>query len=104
MRQELYQEAGTISKKFKIIIDGRTMKKEEFAMQIAGTLGVFATTNQYSVGTLKDQLKRKNHLIKTLEAKLATTEVATKDQANATLEQARIDDQNEIEHLKDDLE
>ena len=80
------------------------MKKEEFATQIAGTLGAFATTNQYSVGTLKDQLKWKNRLIKTLEAKLATTEVVAKDQANETLEQARIDDQNEIERLKDDLE
>jgi hypothetical protein len=42
MRQELYQEAGTVSKKFKILTDGRTMKKEEFATQIAGTLGAFA--------------------------------------------------------------
>jgi hypothetical protein len=57
VRQELYQEAGTVSKKFKILTDGRTMKKEEFATQIAGTLGAFATANQYSVGTLKDQLK-----------------------------------------------
>jgi glutaredoxin 2 len=104
MRQELYQEVGTISKKFKIITDGRTMKKEEFATQIAGTLGAFTTENQYSFGTLKDQLKRKNHLIKTLEAKLATVEATTRDKANATLEQARIYDLNEIERLKVDLE
>jgi hypothetical protein len=57
VKQELYQEAGTVSKKFKILTDGRAMKKEEFATQIAGTLGAFATANQYSVGTLKDQLK-----------------------------------------------
>ena len=80
------------------------MKKEEFATQIAGKLGAFTTTNQYSVGTLKDQLKRKNHLIKTLEAKLATTEADAEDQVNTGLEQARVDDQKEIERLKDDLE
>ena len=80
------------------------MKKVEFTTQIAGTLGSFATTNQYSIGTLKDQLKQKNHLIKTLEAKLATTEVAAKDQGSVTLEQARIEDQKEIERLKVDLE
>jgi hypothetical protein len=57
VKQELYQEAGTVSKKFKILTDGRDMKKEEFATQIAGTLGDFATENQYSVVTLKDQLK-----------------------------------------------
>jgi hypothetical protein len=57
MRQELYQEAGIVSKKFKILIDGRTVKKGEFATQIAGSLGAFATASQYSVETLKDQLK-----------------------------------------------
>jgi hypothetical protein len=59
VRQELYQEAGKVAKKFKILADGRAMKKEEFATQIAGTLGAFATANQYSVESLKEQLKRK---------------------------------------------
>jgi hypothetical protein len=104
VKQELYQEAGTISKKFKILTDGRAMKKEEFATQIAGTLEAFATANQFSVGTLKDHLKRKNRLIKTLEAKLATAEAAAKDKANTGLKQARVADQKEIEPLKADLE
>jgi hypothetical protein len=104
VRQELYQEAGTVSKKFKILTNGRNMKKEEFAMQIAGTLGAFTTMNQYSIMTLKDQLKRKHHLIMTLEAKLATIEATAKDQASATLEKARIENQKEIKRLKVDLE
>jgi hypothetical protein len=104
VKQELYQEAGIVSKKFKILTDGRAMKKEEFATQIAGPLGAFAIANQYSVGTLKDQLKRKIHLIKTLEAKLATAEATAKDQANTGIEQARVADQKEIEWLKADLE
>jgi len=52
---------------------------------------------------LKDQLNRKNHLIKTLEAKLAIAEAAAKDQANTCLEQARVVDQKENERLKVDL-
>ena len=79
MKQEIYQEAGTVAKKFKILADGRAMKKEEFATQIAGMLGAFATTNQYSVESLKEQLKWKNRLIKTLEAKLATSKAAARD-------------------------
>jgi hypothetical protein len=43
-------------------------------------------------------------LIKTLEAKLATTEATATDQANTSLEQARVVDQKEIERLKADLE
>jgi hypothetical protein len=54
MKQELYQEVGIVSKKLKISTDGRAMKKEEFATEIAGTLGDFATSNQYSFRTLKD--------------------------------------------------
>jgi hypothetical protein len=86
LRQELYQEVGNVSKKYKILTDGKDMKKVDFATQIVQTLGAFARVNQYSVRTLKDQLKRKNRLIKTLETKLSTTEVVAKDQASATLE------------------
>ena len=61
-------------------------------------------TNQFSVGVLKNQLKRKNRLIKTLEAKLATTEEVAKDQENTRIEQARMADKKETELLKAKLE
>jgi hypothetical protein len=57
VKQELYQREGIVAKKFKVMTDGKVMKEEEFAKEIAGTLGAYATTNQYSVGTLKAQLK-----------------------------------------------
>jgi hypothetical protein len=46
-----------MAKKFKIMTDGKATKEEEFIEKIIGTLGAYATTNQYSVGTLKAQLK-----------------------------------------------
>ena len=79
VKKEFYQEEGSTAKKFKVLTNGKDMKKEEFMTEIAGTLGAYATTNQFSVGVLKYQLKQKNRLIKTLEAKLATTEEAAKD-------------------------
>ena len=63
-----------------------------------------ATTNQFSLGVLKNQLKRKNHLIKTLEARIATAEEVSKDQASVGIEQARMADKKEIELLKAKLE
>lgn len=57
VRQELYQREGVVAKKFKIMTYGKVVKEEEFTDEIAGTLGAYATTNQYSVGTLKAQLK-----------------------------------------------
>jgi hypothetical protein len=50
MRKELYQEASAISKKFKILTDGKNMKKVEFATQIVGTLGAFAMVNHIQSG------------------------------------------------------
>jgi hypothetical protein len=104
VKREFYQEAGSTTKKFKVLTNGKDMKKEEFVTEIAGTLGAFATANQFSVGVLKNQLKRKNRLIKTLEAKLATIEEAAKDQVNTGIEQARMADKKEIELLKAKLE
>jgi hypothetical protein len=57
LRQELYQKEGVMAKKYKIMTDRKAAKDEEFTEEIAGTLGAYATTNQYSVATLKAQLK-----------------------------------------------
>jgi hypothetical protein len=54
VKREFYQEEGSMAKKFKVLTDGKDMKKEEFGTEIAGTLGAYATTNQFSVGVLKN--------------------------------------------------
>jgi len=93
-----------MTKKFKVLTDGKDKKKEEFATEIEGTLGVYAMANQFSVVVLKNQLKQKNRLIKTLEAQLATTQEAAKDQESTWIEQARMADKKKIELLKAKLE
>jgi thioredoxin-related protein len=70
VRQGLYQREGVMAIKFKIMTDGKAKKEEELTDEIEGTLGTYAATNQYSIGTLKAQLKRNNLLINKLEAKL----------------------------------
>jgi hypothetical protein len=66
VKREFYQEGGSTTKKYKVLTNGKDKKKENFVTEIAGTLGAYATTNQFLVGVLKNQLKRKNRLIKTL--------------------------------------
>jgi hypothetical protein len=104
VKQETYQRAGTIAKKYKILIDGVALEEEEFIDEVEGTLGAYATTNQYSVGALKAGLKQKNLLIRKLEARVAMAEVNVRDEANKGFKQARVTDQHEIERLKHDLE
>jgi len=104
VKREFYQEGESTSKKYKVITDGKDKKNEQFATEIAGTLGAYASVNQFLVGLLKNQLKRKNHLIRTLEARLDTATETAKDQASMGIEQARLANKNEIEMLKNKLE
>jgi uncharacterized protein YacL (UPF0231 family) len=87
-----------------VITDGKNKKNEQFTTEIAGTLGAYASVNQFLVGLLKNQLKRNNRLIRTLEARLAKEMETTKDQMSIGMEQARLADKNEIEILKTKLE
>jgi hypothetical protein len=91
-------------KKFKVMTNGMNKRKDEFATEIAGTLGAYATTNQFSVEMLKKQLKAKNCLIKTLEARVASAAESAKSQASREIELARLADKKEIEVLKTKLE
>jgi hypothetical protein len=104
VKREFYQDEGSTAKKFKVMTDGKNKKSDEFATEIAGTLGAYASANQFSVGMLKNQLKRKNRLIKTLEARVASAAESAKSQASGEIELARLADKKEIEVLKTKLE
>jgi hypothetical protein len=104
VKMEFYQEGESTAKKYKVMTDGKDKKNEQFATEIAGTLGAYASANQFSVELLKNQLKRKNHLMRTLEARLASATENAKGQASVEIEQARLADKNEIEVLKTKLE
>jgi hypothetical protein len=103
VKREFYQEGESTTKKYKVITDGKDKKNEQFATEITETLGAYASVNQFSVGLLKNHLKQKNRLIKTLEARLATSTETTKDQESVGIEQTRLADKNEIELLKTKL-
>jgi tellurite resistance protein len=104
VKREFYQEGESTAKKFKVMTDGKNKKNEKFATENAGMLGAYASANQFSVGLMKNQLKRKNRLIKTLEARVASATENAKGQVSRGIELARLADKNEIEVLKDKLE
>jgi hypothetical protein len=104
VKRKFYQEGGSTAKRYKIMTDGKGKKSDQLTTEIAGTLGAYASTNQFSVGLLNNQLKRKSCLIRTLEAVLATAAENANGQANMEIEHARVTDKNEIEMLKAKLE
>jgi hypothetical protein len=44
-------------KKHNILLDGQNLEDEDFATEVAGSLGYFATYNLFSVDNLKERLK-----------------------------------------------
>ena len=84
--------------------EGKSKKSDEFTTEIAGTLGAYESANQFSVAMLKNHLKRKNRLIKTLEARVASVAESAKSQVSGEIELARFADKKEIEALKNKLE
>jgi hypothetical protein len=59
VKREFYQEEESTVKKYKVMTDGKDKKNEQFSTEIVGTLGAYATTNQFSVGVLKNSLNEK---------------------------------------------
>jgi hypothetical protein len=104
VKKETYQRAGTKTKRYKILTNGEALEEEEFVDEVEGTLGAYEMTNQYSVGTLKARMKKKNLLIRKLEAQVATTEANARDEANKGIKQSREVDQHEIKRLRSKLE
>jgi hypothetical protein len=57
VKQEMHLKAGAMVKKNRILVDGKNIEEEDFATEVAGSLGAFATTNLFSVDNLKSRLQ-----------------------------------------------
>jgi chromosome segregation ATPase len=95
---------GEVAKKYRVLTDREALEEVEFPDEIAGTLGDYATTNQYLFGTLKERLKQKYMLIRKLQNQIAAVETNVRNEAYKDLEQARATDQQKTEQLKSNLE
>jgi len=66
VKQETRQRVGATAKIYRVLNDGKALEEVEFIEEVLGTLGAYATSNQYSIGTLKEGLKQKDLLISKL--------------------------------------
>jgi hypothetical protein len=57
-----------------VLIDGEALEEVDFVEEVAGSLGAFATANQFSVGSLKERLKQKDMQISQLQNQMKTVE------------------------------
>jgi hypothetical protein len=104
LKQEIHPRGDGMVKKHRVIIDGKKLKDGEFATEIAGTMGVLASTNLYSVGSLRTMLEQKDQTIAQLQGKLKETEINISWGIKKGLEQARLKEIQEIQKMKTSLE
>jgi hypothetical protein len=100
----MHPRGDMMIKKNKVIIDGKKLKEGEFATEIVGTMGALALTNLYSVGNLTTMLEQKDQMIAQLQGKLKATERNISWEIKKGLEQARLNDIQEIQKMKASLE
>lgn len=74
VKRETHQKDGAIVKRQRMVYDGQGRDDSDFAKEMVGSLGAFATTNQWSVENLVEQLKQRNQLVEQLQKQILTTE------------------------------
>ena len=57
VKKEMHQKEGATVKKNRELLDGQNLEEEDFVVEVAGSLGDFATTNLFLVDNLKKKLK-----------------------------------------------
>ena len=91
-------------KTHRVLIDGQNLEEEDFAIEVAGSMGALATTNLFSVDSLKTRLKQKNQMIAQLQDQIRHTENNIQEAVNQRVEYARTIDKQEMQLLKSSLD
>jgi hypothetical protein len=97
VKREVHQKEGVPVKRHRVLYDGQAQEETYFSMDVADSLGAFATTNQFSVGNLKEKLKQKDLLVSQLRDQVKTVEQGVRSEMNKGFEQIRAHDRKEIQ-------
>ena len=104
LKQEMHPRGDMMVKNHRVIIDGKKLKEGEFSTGIAGMMGALTLVNLYYVGSLTTMLEQKDQRIAQLQGQLKETERNISWGIKKGLEQARLNDIQEIQKMKACLE
>ena len=97
VKKEMHLKEGSAVKRHRVLIDGEALEEVDFAEEVAGSLMSFATTNQFSVGNLKERLKQKDLQISQLHNQMKTVEKNVWSEVNKGFNNIRANDKQEIQ-------
>ena len=67
VKQEMYMREGATVKKHGALVDGQNLEEEDFATEVASSMGAMATTNLFTVENMRSRIKKSNHTISQLQ-------------------------------------
>jgi ribosomal protein S20 len=88
-------------KKNKVLIDGQDLE-EDFATEIAGSMGAMETTNFFT--NMRTRIKKTNNMMAQLQDQLKNAEKNIKEEVSKSLLQTRAAERLEIQLLKSSLD
>jgi hypothetical protein len=95
---------GVMVKKHKVFLDGQNLEEEDFATEIAGSMGAMATPNFFTMGNMRMRIKKSNDMIAQLQDQLKNDEKNIREEVSKSLEQTRAFERLEIQSLKSSLD
>jgi hypothetical protein len=97
VKRESYHKDGVITKRKRMVYDGNDQDDPEFAKEVAGSSGAFATANQWSLDNLTEQLRHKCPLVDHLQNQIYTTEKTIRNNMSQYFEQIKAHDRQQIQ-------
>jgi hypothetical protein len=95
---------GSMVKNHKVLIDGQNLEEEDFATEIAGSMGAMATTNFFTMRNMRARIKKSNNMIAQLQDQLKNVEENIREKVSKRLEKTRAAGRLEIQLLKSSLD
>jgi hypothetical protein len=104
VKRESQQKDGVVTKRKKLVYDGKDQDDPKFAKEVADSLGDFSTANQWSVDNLTKQLQQKCLLVEQLQNEIHSTEQIVRSRMNQDIEKIRVNYQHQMKQLQDKIE
>jgi hypothetical protein len=99
VKRESHQKDGVITKRQRMLYDGNDRDDTEFAKEVAGSLGAFSTTNQWSVDNLARTTVTEVSIGRTVAKDQIYHGTDYKEQMSQDFEQIRAHDRQQIQQL-----
>jgi hypothetical protein len=104
LKQEMHKKEGNMVKKHKVLIDRHNLEEEDFATEIAGSMGSMATTNFFTMGKMRTRIKKSDKIIAQLQEQLKNVEENIREEMSKILEKIRAVKRLEVQLLKTSLD